>query len=165
MQETVRSSAWGGASSSGFSFSSVASYCSNNTVSSALLRAHDPSGAVFSSAAPQGLLQLASMALDMRSDGRAFKLKTFAPLAAQSYSDSLTRGSLLIGVPIPEGQPTSGPCGGKQGGATPLETGLSRQQSCAEQSCVEQSCAEAVMAHLELGCPISEADVESMVDY
>jgi hypothetical protein len=162
VQDTVKSSAGGGSSSFTFSFPSVASYSSNTTASSALPRDPGPSGAIFSSAAPQGLLQLASIALDTRSCGEArsaglaFTHKTFAPLAAQSYSDSLTRGSICTGVPIPEGRPTPGACGGKQGdvGQSSVETGPPR----------EISCVEAVMEHLERGCPISEADVESIVD-
>ena len=56
-------------------------------------------------------------------------------------------------LPMPEGLPTTRPCGGEQGGATPLETGSPR----------ERSCVEAVMEYLDLECPISEADVESML--
>ena len=69
---------------------------------------------VFSSAAPQGLLQQASMAHDTRS---------------------------FNGVPrpMPDGLPTTRPRGGEQGGATLLEAGPPR----------EQSCVEAVMDYLE----------------
>ena len=119
------------------------------------------SGTVISSAAPEGLPQLASMALDTRSCGEArypgpaSTHKTFAPLATLSYSDSLSWGSICIRLPSgpSEGQPTTGPYGGKQGGATPLKTFPPR----------ERSCVEAVMECLELGCPIAEADVAAML--
>ena len=115
----------------------------------------DAGKAAFSSAAPQGLLQQASMALGTRSHGEArhagpaFQLKTFAP----SYIDAFTQGRVVIGVPLPtpEGLPTTGACGMAQGGAT--EVGPPR----------EKSCTEAVMEYLDLGCSISEADVTSML--
>jgi len=121
----------------------------------------DPFGAVISSAAPEGLLQQASVALDTRSCGEtrhagpAFQHKTLS-------IDSL-EGSICIGVPMPEDQPTTGPygalpptaphqcpaphherggtaggglCGGEQGSA---EAGPPR----------ERSCIEAVMAYLD----------------
>jgi len=60
---------------------------------------------ISSSAAPQGLLQQASMALDMRSYGEARHagpaFEHFAPLDAPSYIDTLTRGRVVIGVPQP----------------------------------------------------------------
>ena len=111
----------------------------------------DPFIAAHSSAAPEGLLQQASAALDTRFCGEAryagpgFQHKTIAP----SYIDSL-RSSTYIGVPIPEAQPTTGPCGP---GAMPLEAGQPQ----------EKSCGDAVMEYLALGCAISEADVESML--
>jgi len=56
-------------------------------------------------------------------------------------------------LPMPQGLSTTRPRGGEQGGATPLETGSPR----------ERWCVEAVMEYLDLGCSISEADVESML--
>ena len=93
--------------------------------------------------------------------GLAFQHKTFD---APSYIDTSTRGSFCVGVPMPEGQPTTGSYGGQQvelpwreagppnhlDGAAPFEAG-------------ERSCAEAVMEYLALGCSISEADIESML--
>jgi hypothetical protein len=121
------------------SFSSNASSRLTVDASSELRRdCPDPFGAVFSSAAPEGLLQQSSTALDTqfcgeeRYAGPAFQHKTFAPLDAPSCFDSFARGSICIGVPMPEGQPTTLPCGGDQGGATPLEAGPPREQSCAE---------------------------------
>ena len=132
----------------------------------------------FSSAAPQGLLQQVSMALDTRSYGEArhagpaFEL--FAPLDAPSFIDTLTTGRVGIGVsqpcPFPVwrdtlsfGVPLSSMASSSSHGRTssklqrdramPLETGPPR----------ERPCVEAVMDYLDLGCPISEADVESMV--
>jgi hypothetical protein len=136
----------------------------------------------FSSAAPQGLLWQASMALDTRSDGEAsdagpafdhfapLQLKTFAPLGAPSYIDTLTRGCVVIGVPQPclsplwrdaspsDASPSSIASSSSSSElhwdrATPLETGPPR----------EPPCVEAVMDYLDLGCPISPADVESML--
>jgi len=103
--------------------------------------------------------QLASMTLvtgsygEARDAGPAFQLKTFAPHDEPSYIDAFTHGRVPIGVPLPmpEGLPTTRLCGGEQGGATPLETGSPR----------ERSCVEAVMD--DLGCSISEADVESLL--
>ena len=75
-------------------------------------------------------------------------------------------------------------CGGTQGGATPLETEkpyvretgralLFPGQAASMHTAVaraappvpkwEMSCVEAVMAHLERGCPISEAEVASIL--
>jgi len=101
----------------GIPFSSIVSSSSSVRPSSELhqdcvkpLEMGPPSsGAVVSSAAPEGLLQLASMALDTRSCGHA------------RYAG-----------------PASFPAR-------------------------ERSCVEAVMAYLDRGCPISEADVESML--
>ena len=56
-------------------------------------------------------------------------------------------------LPMPQGLPTTRPCGGELGGATPLETGSPR----------ERSCVEAVMEYLDLECSISEADIEAML--
>ena len=117
--------------------------------------------AVVSSTSPFWHRSFPSMALDTRCYGEArhagpaFQLKTFAPHDTQSCIDPFTGGRISIGVslPMPEGLPTTRPCGGEQGGATPLETGVSR----------ERSCVEAVMDYLDLGCPISEADVESVI--
>jgi len=125
----------------------------------------------------------ASVAIDARScvktrhPGAAFQHKTFALLGAPSYIDTLTRGAICIGVPMPEGQPTTRPhaqgtptqCGGEQGDSAPLVAGSLQERSCVERSCVqerscvERSCVEAVMEYLDLGCSISEADVESML--
>ncbi|KAJ1490907.1 hypothetical protein T484DRAFT_1776182 [Baffinella frigidus] len=131
--------AWSDASALCFSFSSNASSSSTVSTSPELRRdCPDPFRAVFSSAAPEGLLQQSSMAPATRSCGEArsarpaFQHKTFAPLDAPSYIDSFPRGSICIGVPMPEGQPTTLPCGGEQGGATPLEAGPPREQSCVE---------------------------------
>jgi len=135
-------------------------------------------GGNFSSAAPQGLLQQASMALDTRSYGEARHagpaFEHFAPLDAPSYIDTLTRGRVVIGVPQPcpspvlrdtssFGVPFTSIASSSSNGrtsfelhrdrATPLETGPPR----------ERPCVEAVMDYLDLGCPISRADVESMV--
>jgi hypothetical protein len=119
----------------------------------------------------EGLLPQALIALDTRStsearhSGPAFQLKTFAPVSAPSYIDTLTRSRISgmgrgipahstgMPLPIPEGLPTTRPCGGEQGGATPLEAGPPGQRSCVE----------AVMEYLDLEFPISEADVESML--
>ena len=106
-------------------------------------------------------LQLASTALvtrsygEARDTGPAFQPKTFALHDAPSYIDAFTKGRVPIGMafPVPEGLPTTQPCGREQGSATPLETG----------SPPERSCVEAVMDCLDLGCPISEADVASML--
>ena len=152
----------GGSSSLGFPFSSIAASSSNVGASSERRRdLLNPFGAAFSSAAPQGLPQQASIALDTRSYGEArhagpaFQLNTFAPVDAPSYIDTLTGGRLSTGMPlpIPEGLPTTRPCGGEQRGATPLEAGPPGQRSCVE----------AVMEYLDLEFPISEADVESML--
>jgi len=107
---------------------------------------------------------------------------SFAPLEAPSYIDTLTRGSVVIGRPITCPSPvwhdaslrasrdtssfgfpfSSIACSSSNVGAssephrdcaTPLETGPPR----------ERSCVEAVMDYLDLGCSISEADVESML--
>ena len=102
-----------------------------------------------------------SMALDTRSYGEArhagpaLQLKTFAPHDTHSCIDPFTwdRDSIGVPLPLPEGLPTTRPCGGEQGGATSLETVSPR----------ERSCVEAVMEYLDLECPISEADVESVV--
>jgi hypothetical protein len=86
----------------------------------------DPFGAVFSSAAPEGLFPEDTMALDTGSycEARhawpAFQQGTFAPLDAPSCIDSFTTGQICIGAPMPEGQKMTGACGGEQGGATPL---------------------------------------------
>jgi hypothetical protein len=97
----------------------------------------DPFGAGFSSA-PQGLLQQASMAFDTRSCGEArhagpaFQHKTFATLDAPSFIDSSPMCRVVVGVPLPLPQGLSGPCGGEQGGATPLEAGPPRERPCVE---------------------------------
>jgi len=90
-----------------------------------------------------------------RHAGPAFLLKTFAPHDTQSCIDPFTGDRVSIGAPLPmpEGLLTTRPCGGEQGGATPLETGVSR----------ERSCVEAVMDYLDFGFPISEADVDSVI--
>jgi hypothetical protein len=78
----------------------------------------------------------ASMALDTRGGGEAghvgpaFQHKTFAPLDAPSYIDSLSRGSICIGVPMPECLTMTGARSWEQGGVTPLEAGPLREQSC-----------------------------------
>jgi hypothetical protein len=93
----------------------------------------------------EDMLQQASMALDTRSYGEArhagpaFQHKTFVPLDAPSCIDSLSRGCICIGVPLPECLTGTGPCGWEQGGDTPLEEGPPR----------ERSCVEAVMEYLE----------------
>jgi hypothetical protein len=107
-----------------FPFSATA--CSSSTVrASSGWDCSDPFGADSSSSAPEGQLQQASMALDT--------------------------GRVFIGVPqpMPDGLPTTGPCGGEQVGAMPLEAGPPRERSCVERSCVEQSCVEAVMDYLD----------------
>ena len=142
---------------------------------------------VVASTAPQGLLWQASMPLDTRCYGEArpagpafdhfapLQLKTFAPLDAPSYVDTSTRGRVVIGVPLPCPSPVwsdtspspSEPLSSfasssshvkasselHRDRATPLETGPPR----------EPSCVEAVMDYLDVGCPISRADVESML--
>ena len=133
---------------------------------------------VFCSAAPQGLFQQASMALDTRSYDEARHagpaLKHFAPFDAPSYIDTLTRGLVVIGVPQPcpspvwrdtstSGVPLSSIASSSshviassallQDREIPLETGPPR----------ERSCVEAVMDYLDLGCSISEADAQSML--
>ena len=125
----------------------------------------------FPSASPQCLFQQASMVIDTRSYGEAshdepaFEDKTFASLDAPSYIDTLTRGSIVIGVSTPCPSPVwnDGSCAPSSCNviasseldrdcATPLKTGPPR----------ERSCVEAVMDCLDLGCYISEADVESI---
>jgi len=133
---------------------------------------------VSSSAAPQGLLQQALMALDTRSYGEARHARPafehFAPVDAPSYIDTLTRDRVVIGVPQPcpspvwrdtpsSGVPLSSIASSSshvrasselhRDRATPLETGPPW----------ERSCVEAVMDYLDLECSISEADLESMV--
>mmetsp|Transcript_32438 Transcript_32438/g.74090 ORF Transcript_32438/g.74090 Transcript_32438/m.74090 type:complete len:276 (+) Transcript_32438:187-1014(+) len=85
---------WSDASAFCLSFSSNASSRLTVDASSELRRdCPDPFGAVFSSAAPEGLLQQSSMALDTRSSGEArsagpaFQHKTFAPPDAPSYRE------------------------------------------------------------------------------
>ena len=129
----------------------------------------------FSSATPQGLVQQDSMAFDTRSYGQArharpaFEHKTFAPLDAPSYIDTLTRGSVVIpvtcpcpawsdtssiGVPLPSITSCSSDVGASpephRDCATPLKTGPPQ----------ERSCVEAVMDYLDLGCSFSEAELE-----
>jgi len=137
-------------SSFGSPFSSIASSSSSAGSTSAALRA-----------TPFEALQLASTALvtrsygEARDTGPAFQLKTFAPHDPPSYIEAFTKGLVSVGgvpLPMPEGLPTTQLCGGGRPGAT-LETGSPR----------ERSCVEAVMAYLDLGRPISEADVESML--
>ena len=126
----------------------------------------------FSSASPQCLLQHASMVIDTRSYGEsshdepAFEHKTFAPIDAPSYIDTLTRGLVVIGVPQPCPSPVWNDVSCAPSScnviasseldrdcATPLKTGPPR----------ERSCVEAVMDCLDLGFSISEADVESIL--
>jgi len=92
---------------------------------------------------------------EARHVGPAFQPTTIAPHDAQSYIDPFAGQRVSIGAPLPmsEGLPPTLPCGGEQGGTTPLETGSAR----------ERSCVEAVMEYLDLGFSISEADVESML--
>jgi hypothetical protein len=169
--------AWRGTSAFYFSFSANAS-------SSSTVRASSELPDVFSSAAPEGLLQQASMALDTRSCGEArhagpaFQHKTFAPLDAPPCIDSLSRGGICIGVPMPECLARTGPCGWEQGGATPLEEGPPRERSCVEAVMdyldgpivgdfdfmfAEEEGGAAVVEYLALGCSISEADIASML--
>ena len=117
-------------SSSTVPFSRIAS--SDSTSSE--LRRSDSSGAVLSSVAPEGpagLLQQTPPALDTRfcgearRTGPAFQQQTSAPLDAPSYIDCL-RGCVRIGVPIPEGQPSTGAC---VKGAAPPEAGPPRERS------------------------------------
>ena len=113
---------------------------------------------------------IALQTLEVRHDTRAATVSYVGPafqhtnFDAPSYIDTFSRSSICIGVPMPEGQPTTGSYGGEEvelpwreagppnhfDGAAPLEAG-------------EQSCAEAVMEYLALGCCISEADIESML--
>jgi len=127
---------------------------SPNPSSSSIGRCPAPFGAVFSSAAPEGLLQQASMALDTRSCGEsryagpAFQHTTFAPLDAPSYIDSL-RGCICIGVPTPRQ-----PSGGEQGGTTRFEAGpppFYRGTSLIRNAPPPggRSCVEAVMDYLD----------------
>jgi hypothetical protein len=117
----------------------------------------DPFGAIFSSAAPEG----ASVALDTRSCGEArhaappFQHKTLAP----SYVDSL-RGSIYIGVPMPECQPTTGAFGELSWREAGPPKHLDGKGGAAPH---ERSCAEAVMEYLDFGCSISRADIASML--
>ena len=109
-----------------FPFSATA--CSSSTVRASSEPGRDcpdPVGADLFSSAPEGQLQQASMAFDT--------------------------GRVFIGVPLPmpDGLPTTGPSGGEQVGAMPLEAGPPRERSCVERSCVEQSCVEAVMDYLD----------------
>ena len=116
----------------------------------------NPFGAVVSSAAPQGLVQQASMALDTRSFGEPrhagpafFQRKTFATLDAPSYIDSLTRGSICIGV--------KEECGGEQGGSAPLGGGGGEQSGrggggrniLEAAPPLDRPCVEAVMDYLD----------------
>jgi hypothetical protein len=142
--------------------SSMVSSSSNARASSERHRdCINPASAVFSSAAPQGLLKQTSMALDTQSHGAAqharppLQLKTFASHNAPSYADAFKRGRVVIGVPLPmpDGQPITRPNGREQAGTTLPEAGPPR----------EQSCTEAVMEYLDFGYSISEADVASML--
>mmetsp|Transcript_10838 Transcript_10838/g.26279 ORF Transcript_10838/g.26279 Transcript_10838/m.26279 type:complete len:253 (-) Transcript_10838:234-992(-) len=81
------------------------SFAANASSSSTARASPDPFGAAFSSAAPEGQFHA------------VFQHKTVAPLDALSYIDSL---------------PTTEPCGGEQGGATPLKAGPPRERSCVE---------------------------------
>ena len=144
-------------------FSSISPSSSNVTASSERHRACiNPASAVFAGAAPQGLLQQTPTALDTRSYGEAsMSARTFATFAtfaqhnAPSYVDMFTQGRAVIGVPLsmPEGLPTTQPCGGEQVGVLPLEAGTPG----------ERSCVETVMEYLDFKCSISEADIESML--
>jgi len=156
-------------------------------------------GSGFSSAAPQGLLQQASMVIDTRSyggarhAGPAFEHKIITPLDAPSYIDTSTRGSVVIGAPMtcpsPVGRDTSSfaypfssiACyssnvgaspelhrdstsssagGSSSAGSTSAALRATPLKTCPPQ---ERLCVEAVLDYLDLGCSISQADVESML--
>jgi len=104
------------------STSSIDSSTSTVRASSELPRdCPDPFSAMFSSVAPEGLLQQASTTLDTRSYGEAryagpaFVHKTFSPLDAPSCIDSSTKGRVFVGVPLsmPEGLPKSRAAGSR----------------------------------------------------
>jgi hypothetical protein len=69
-----------------------------------------------------------------------------APLDAPSCIDSFTRFCVSSGVPMPEGQPTTRPYGGAQGGTTLRREGGTTPEASLSR---EQSCVEAVMEYLE----------------
>ena len=160
------------------SFTRRTSSSSTVNASSSSEDCSNPFGAGFSSAAPQDLLQQASMALDARSFGHAgpafFPHKTFE---APSYIDSLTRGAVCLGVPMQEGQggaeagpPRDRPCveAARERSCVEAVMGPPRDRSCVdgerscvdgerscverpcvEPSCVERPCVEAVMEYLD----------------
>ena len=130
------------------------------------------SSSVFSSAAPQGLRRQASMVIDTRSYGEAspaFEHKTFD---APSYIDTLTRGSVVIGVAT-----TCAPPGWHDGSCSPSSSNViassELHRDCATPLKIlcpawagppqERSCIEAIMDYLDSGCYISQADVDAML--
>ena len=173
----------GSSNTSSFSvpFSSVASSSSNVAKFPELHRGcSNPFDTVSSSATPQGLHQHASMALDTRSYGEerhagsALQHKTSAPLDAPSCVDILTKGRVVNGVPLtcPSLAWRDTPSFDFSFSSVASSSLNVRSSPVLHRDCTstleesppgERSCVEAVMEYLALGCPISEADVESMV--
>ena len=107
----------------------------------------------FSSAAPQDLLQKASMAFDTRSMG----VPMMCPSPLWHDGSSAWRDTSSVGFVFSSIASSSSNVGASsepdRDGAMPLKTGLPR----------ELTCVEAVMDYLDLGCSISEADVEVLL--
>ena len=121
----------------------------------------------FSSAAPQGLLQQASMALDTRSfSGVPLPLPQSSVCRASGVR--LAHGPAAVGLGAdgigPEGLPTTRPCGGEQGGATPLETeGAWAQRGREDMGTAWKGTLSRTAA--ETGPPQERPCVEAVLDY
>jgi len=127
-----------------------------------------------------GSVSSSAAALDTRSYGEArhagpaFEHKTLATFGAPSYIDTLTRGSVVIGVPMTCPSPVWGntssfgfPFSSIASSSSNVGASPELHRDCATplKTCPPQErlCVEAVMDYLDLGCSISEADVESML--